>query len=384
MLLAFVLLLRAVLKQDGFSHWDFAAAGAVFGIATLARSMPMYTLPFLAALMVYRDRRRSLWKVAALFGGFFLLTIPYSVSLSQHLGQATFVENHGSIFIVERYGGVEGDEPASLAKTAIILLGGFVDAPMATMSDWWKTVESVFHVNGGRLLQIYLGAATKAGALFAKFTAHLFGDLAFVVCLLLAPLGVVLCRKPFLATFLLVWIVVNMGLVALSGFGGPRLRAPIEPQLIALAAVVLAGSLGNVDKKILAVAGLAAAILAVIVLPQLPRSFSARANYGVHWPLKVPPKRSAMTGAAGFNVLVTDEAEAEVVRFNVRPRNPSGRTEVEVRLNGKTAERVRLSDGEHRFELAWPNPGLVYVELFASDPRTGEPVRLYVIVPKTT
>ena len=179
-----------------------------------------------------------------------------------------------------------------------------------------------------------------------------------------------------------------MGLVALSGFGGPRLRAPIEPQLIALAAVVLAGSLGNVDKKILAVAGLAAAILAVIVLPQLPRSFSARANYGVHWPLKVPPKRSAMTGAAGFNVLVTDEAEAEaeveVVRFNVRPRNPSGRTEVEVRLNGKTAERVRLSEGEHRFELAWPNPGLVYVELFASDPRTGEPVRLYVIVPKPT
>ena len=78
------------------------------------------------------------------------------------------------------------------------------------------------------------------------------------------------------------------------------------------------------------------------------------------------------------------EVEVEVVRFNVRPRNPSGRTEVEVRLNGKTAERVRLSDGEHRFELAWPNPGLVYVELFASDPRTGKPVRLYVIVPKTT
>ena len=41
--------------------------------------------------------------------------------MSLHLGQATFVENHGSIFIVERYGGLEGDEPASLAKTAIIL-----------------------------------------------------------------------------------------------------------------------------------------------------------------------------------------------------------------------------------------------------------------------
>ncbi len=379
-LLAFVLVLRAVLKEDAASRWDFAVAGAVFGIATLTRSMPMYVLPFLAALMVYRDRRRSLWNVAALFGGFFLLTIPYSAALSLHLGQATFVENHGSIFIVERYGGLEGDEPASLAQTAIILLGGFVDAPVATMRGWWKTVESVFHINCGMLLQIYLGAATKTGALFAKLATHLFGDLAFIVCLLLAPLGVVVCRKPFLGTFFLVWIVVNMGLVALSGFGGPRLRAPIEPQLIALAAVVLAGSFGNVDKKILAVAGLAAAILAVIVLPQLPRSFSARADYGVHWPLEAPPKRSAMTGAAGFNVSVVNEA----VRVNVRPRNPLGRTEVEVRLNGKTAERVRLSEGEHRFELAWPNRGLVYVELFASDPRTGEPVRLYVIVPKTT
>ena len=381
-LFALVLLLRAALKEDAANHWDFAVAGAAFGLATLTRSMPMYVLPPLAALLIYRDGRRSVWNVATLFAGFFLLTIPYSVSLSQHLGQTTFVENHGSIFIVERYGGVEGGEPASLTQTAVILVGGFVDAPMATMSDWWKTVQSVFHVNGGRLLQIYLGAATKAGALFAKFAAHLFGDLTFVVCLLLAPLGVVLCRKPFLGTFLLVWIVVNMGLVALSGFGGPRLRAPIEPQLIALAAVVLAGSFGSVDKKVLAVGGLAAAILAVIVLPQLPRSFSARADYGVHWPLKAPPKRSAMTGAAGFNVLVTHEAE--VVRFNVRPRNPSGRTEVEVRLNGETAERVRLSQAEHRFELAWPNPGLVHVELFASDPRTGKPVRLYVIVPKTT
>jgi len=379
-LLAFVLLLRGVVKQDAASRWDFAAAGAAFGIATLTRSLPMYMLPFLAALMVYRDRSRSIWNVAALCGGFLLLTIPYSVALSQHLGQTTFVENHGSIFIVERYGGVEGDEPLSLTQTAVILVGGFVDAPTATMRDWWKIVRSLFHVNGGRLLQIYLGAATKAGALFAKFATHLFGDLAFVVCLLLAPIGVVVCRKPFVATFLLGWIVVNVGLVALSGFGGPRLRAPIEPQLVALAAVVLAGRFDNVGKKLLAVAGLVAALLAVIVLPQLPRSFSARADYGVHWPLKVLPKRSAMTSQAGFNVLAVNEA----VRFDVRPRNPFGRTEVEVRLNGETAERVRLSQAEHRFELAWPNSDLVYVELFASDPKTGKPVRLYVVVPKTT
>ena len=176
-----------------------------------------------------------------------------------------------------------------------------------------------------------------------------------------------------------------MGLVALSGFGGPRLRAPIEPQLIALAAVVLAGSFGNVDKKILAVAGLAAAILAVIVLPQLPRSFSARADYGVHWPLKAPPKRSAMTGAAGFNVLVTKEAMkpksfASTSARAIPPAEPKSRSD--------STERPPSAFVSPRESTASSSPGRTrvwsHVEFFASDPRTGEPVRLYVIVPKTT
>lgn len=379
-LLSFVLLLRAALKRDEASRWDYAAAGVAFGVATLTRSMPMYVLPFLAALLIYRDRRRSIAYVLALFAGFFLLTIPYSVALSRHIGQTTFVENHGSIFIVERYGGLEGDAPASLTQTAAILIGGFIDAPRETLRDWRRTTESVFHVNGGRLLQIYLGAASKTGAWFAKLATHVFGDFAFVACLVLAPLGVVLCRQPFLAQFLVVWIVVNLGLVALSGFGGPRLRAPIEPQLVALAAVVLAGRFRDTSKALVGVAGVVALLLAWTVVPQLPRSLSARADYGVHWPLKAPPKRSAMNGAAGFNVFVPND----VIRINVRPRNPSGITEVEVRLEGEVIEQVRLTDQEHHFELAWPGPGLVHVELVASDAKTSEPVRLLVIVPKIT
>ena len=63
------------------------------------------------------------------------MTIPYSVALSQHLGHATFVENHGSIFIVERYGGVLGDEPPSLSQTAVILVGGFVNSLTVLSAD---------------------------------------------------------------------------------------------------------------------------------------------------------------------------------------------------------------------------------------------------------
>ncbi len=379
--LAFVLLVRAASRHPEPRPLDFALAGVVFGLATLTRSLPMYVLPVLGALLgiYHRDRRRTLWIVAALFGGFFFVTLPYSVALTRHLGQATFVENHGSIFIVERYG-LEGDDPASLTETAALLIGGFVDAPVTTLGEWWTTTRSVLHVNGGRLLQIYLGAATKTGALFAKWTTHLFGDIAFIVCLLLAPLGVALARNRPAATFLLAWIVVNLGLVALSGFGGPRLRAPIEPHLVALAAVVLAGSFGPVNKRLLTAAGVVAAVLGAIVLPQLPQSLRARADYGVHWPMKAPPKRSAMTGSAGFNV----RPAAEVVRFNVRTRNPSARTDVAVRLNGEPVETVRISKQEHRFEIPWTHGGLVHVELTANDVATGEPVRLFVIVPKTT
>ena len=377
---AFVVLLRALLKEDAATPWDYGLAGAVFGLATLTRSMPMYVLPLFAVLMFWRDRRRGVWNAAAMLAGFLLLTIPYSAALSQHLGRATFVENHGSIFIVQRYGGLEGGEPATLVQTAAILIGGFVDTPRATLNDWWRTTKSVFHVNGGRLLQIYLGAATKTGAIASKLATHVFADAAFIVCLVLAPLGFVLCNRSMPATFLIVWIVINMGLIALSGFGGPRLRAPFEPHLIALAAVVAAGGFRKAGVTVVALAGLVSAVLAYIVVPQMPASLAARADYGVHWPLRIPPKRSPMTGEAGFNVLVIDET----VRFYVRPRNPGGRTDVEVRLDGETVETVRLTDREHRFELPRAGGGLAHVELVATDPKTGEPLRLLVIVPRVT
>lgn len=382
-LLALVLLVRAASRQPDYRPWELALVGAAFGLATLTRSIPMYFLPVAAALLVVHQRGRLrlgkyVWSMVALFGGFLLLTAPYSVALSQHLGRTTFVENHGSIFIVERYG-LEGDDPATLPETAGLLVRGFVSAPVATLGDWWSTTRSVLHVNGGRLLQIYLGAETRAGALFAKWMTHLFGDFTFVACVLLAPFGVVLSRNKLAATLMFAWVVVNLGLVALSGFGGPRLRAPIEPQIIALASVVLSGGFDNVNKKLLAIAGALAAALGVIVLPQLPQSLSARADYGVHWPMKAPPKRSAMSGSAGFNVL----PDGNTLRFNVRSRNPSSRTDVSVKLNGVPVEAVRISEREHRFALPWTQGGLVHVELTASDAATGEPVRLFVIVPKS-
>ena len=290
--MSFVLLTRA---RDGGGALAHGLAGLVLGLATLTRSMPLYFLPLAMALMVLlpsESRRRSALASLWLMAGFLLATLPYSVALSSYLGRPTFVENHGSIFVVERYGGLTGDEPATLTQTAGILIGAFVDSPADAVGDWWETLRSMFHVHGGRLLQIYLESATTTGASVAKLLTHVFSDASFALSLVLAPLGAVLARRRDHAAYLVLWVAVVSGLTALSGFGGPRLRAPLEPHLIALASVVAAGAWRTAAPGLVAGAGAVSLVLGAMVLPQVPASLRARADYGVHWPLRPPPKRA--------------------------------------------------------------------------------------------
>ncbi len=377
-LLGFVLLLRAA--QEESALWTSLIAGVVFGLAALTRSMATYFLPFAAALLVGRPARKSATRIAGLLLGFALATVPYSVALSRHLREPTFIENHGGLRVVARYGGVPGDRPPGPVQTAEALVRGFLSAPGSFLQDWWDTAKSLLQVNGGRLLQIYLGAATKGGALAAKIAAHAFADFPLVAVLLLAPFGCLLCRQPRLAAFLVVWILLNFGLTGLSGFGGSRLRAPFEPHLIALAAVPLAGSYRSAS-PLAWVAALAASLgLAITVMPQLPASLRARADYGVDWPLEAPPKRSAMFGEAGFNLAAIDGA----IEFAARPRNAGRPTRVEVWLDSERVEPVVIvqqGEQEERFRYDWPRSGRVYLEITARDAATGNPVKMLVIVP---
>jgi len=375
--MALALLLRGAREES--RAWVLGTAGLVFGIATLTRSMPLYAMPLFAFVLLLRPtvaRRKRLVGIATLATGFLAATLPYSVLLSAHLSRPTFVENHGSIFIIERYGGLEGDDPATLPETVGILTRAFYEDPLGRTLDLWTTTKSVLHVNGGRLLQIYLGASTRLGAAASRVATLAFADGSFVLCLLAAPFGLFLCRRRDLAMFLVVWVLVTLGLTALS-FGGPRLRAPIEPSLIALAAVFFAGGFRAPGWRGLACALGISLVSASVVLPQLPRSARARADYGVHWPMTNPPKRSRMVGDAGFNLMARDDA----LRFHVRTRNPAGVTLVEVRIDGVEVERMRLGDQEHRFELPAGGFPIVHVELSAVDASTNEPVPLLVIVP---
>jgi 4-amino-4-deoxy-L-arabinose transferase-like glycosyltransferase len=356
----------------------FAMAGLLFGLAALTRSMPVYYVPVAVALLVWREGiRRGVFLSSAFLLGFAALSLPYSVALSRHLGSATFIENHAGLRIASEQG-VEGAQPPGPVATAIALGRGFAADPKKTVSDWSVTALSILHVNGGRLLQIYLGARSKGGAMLWKMAVHVFSDLALVLTLALAPFGFVLCRRPDRAWLFAAWIVVCFGLTILSGFGGPRLRAPFEPHLMVGAGVVLAGSWVRPRAYALGTAGVVSLFLLAAVVPQLGRSLAARGDYGVDWPLDALPKRSAMNGGAGFNVLAADG----FVEFAVRPRNDGRPVHVSVLVDGIAAGSEVIEEVEHWFRYPAASGGLVFVELLAEDAQSASPVRMLLVVPK--
>jgi hypothetical protein len=144
------------------------------------------------------------------------------------------------------------------------------------------------------------------------------------------------------------------------------------------AAVVLAGEWRRPRNFSLRGAAIVSLAFLSAVLPQLGRSFAAKGDYGVHWPLDPPPKRAAMEGKAGFNVLATDG----FIELAVRPRNDGRPTRVSVVLDGEPAGSEVVEAAEHWFRYPTEKAGLVYVELVSEDRESGSPVRALLVVPK--
>jgi hypothetical protein len=108
LLLAFVLYLRAR-RPAGF-----AFAGGAFGLAALTRSMPLYFVPFLVAVHLFRTRGEGGRAALALVVGFAAAVVPYSAALSTHIGELTAIENHGGILLLVHARGTGGHPPAAL------------------------------------------------------------------------------------------------------------------------------------------------------------------------------------------------------------------------------------------------------------------------------
>jgi hypothetical protein len=349
----------------------FAVAGAAFGLAALCRSMPIYFVAAAAVALVLRDRRGVGPREAlALVGGFAALTLPYSVALSIHLGRATLIENHGGILVAVRYisGGNRLAAPG-FGAVVLAILQQIADAPGTFVLTTLDQARSLLPLTGGRYLQDGVYAASAADAMRWKWAAHAFIDAPWLFALVLAPLGFAVARNRPAAWLLAGWAVLNLGLTALTGFGGSRLRCPFEVHVALLASAVVAGGWPRPRRFAfgLGLAGSAAALL--LMIPQIQRAAAARGNYGARWTLTDARTVAQVAGTSGANVLATPGG------LDVTLRNPGhAPVRVDLRVDGTAlVEASVLEPGAER-GLRWRGlrTGLLFVEA-ASTALDGRP-----------
>ncbi len=373
-LLAFALLARA-LSTTRRREWF--AAGVAFGFAALTRSMPLFFLPLAALLHVIlaSDRTCAFKASCILLAGFALPTAPYVLALSMHMGQFTPIDSHGSIH-VSRSSGPE-DRALSVSETVGALTASIADSPIEYVRETADRARSLLHINGGRVLQIYVAAGSRLTAILWKIALHVTVDLLLVSVLILAPFGVVLARDRPMAAFLVLWILVNLGIASVGGFGGARLRAPFEPMLLVLASVVVAGNWRPAtSRRPLLVAAAVSLVLAVVAGAQLPRSLRSWPSYGVIW--SSDRESGRLRGHGGFNVLAGRGVVAfRLTRTSSRPG--SGDAQVIVKLRGAQTDAFELPPrGSRDCHYAWADRDLVFVEVDAVRAGTGDEVSLAV------
>lgn len=370
---AFALLVRAMSRAAAPSA--FAVAGVVFGLATLTRSMPLYfMLPAAVGYVLAVRDREAVRRASALLAGFLLVTGAYSVFISYQLNRVMFIENHAGISI-ELYGvdknGVPGHD-----DIVVQLLGALWRDPAGFIGTWWGYVRALFHVPGDRWLHAYM-ASSADGAAVAKFFAHAGIDLPFVLCVVLAPFGAILARRRGEAALLVLWVLIVVSLTALSATGGVRYRSPFEPSVIALASIVLAGSWQRPRLAGL-LAGLAGtALVGSLVLSQIPRVATARANYGVpRWGGAEVSWRAWTPGAAGFNLLPNSSGSLEL---QLVADGTAGPVQASIRVDGYPITERTVTAEPARIRLPPRHRGFHFIEITATD-AAGKPAPLGIEV----
>jgi Dolichyl-phosphate-mannose-protein mannosyltransferase len=359
--------------------WDrrgagaFALAGAAFGLAALCRSMPIYFVAAAAVAVALRDWPRTAGRAAsstsaagprealALVGGFAALTLPYSLALSIHLGEPTLIENHGGILVASRYlHGGNRLAPPGFGRVAGAILQELATSPVRFIQVTLDQARSLLPLTGGRYLQDGVFAASASSAAVWKVAAHAFIDAPWLFAIVLAPLGVAVARNRPAAWLLAGWALLNLGLTALTGFGGSRLRCPFEVHVALLASVVVAGGWPRPRRPLALGLGLAGSVAAAILMvPQLERTASARANYGPRWTPTGAGTVARVSGASGANVLATPAG------LDVALRNTgSAPIRVDLRVDGVAVIQGSAIDPGQERRLEWRavRTGLLFVE----------------------
>jgi hypothetical protein len=313
--------------------------------------------------------------MTALIAGVMLVVAPYSAALSLELKALTIVDNYSGKHIVKTMQEVPAHRPSTF-EVIELLSQKLMRSPRDFVAIKTANALSILRPNGGRLLQLYLPASGRIEALFWKICAHAFVDFTLLLTLVLGPFGIVLARRRTLAALFALWILTSVALAAIGDHGGTRMRAPCEPHLIVLAAVVFAGQWRRASRLALGLSAMLAALCALAIVPQMPRSLRVRGDYGVLWSSPRIPRDTPVHGRAGFNVVPKNGRVTLKVRGDRASTRPA---RITVRLDGKKVDDYRLADdGWRRLRYARPPSDTVFVELDVRDIATGEPARIRV------
>ncbi len=188
-----------------------------------------------------------------------------------------------------------------------------------------------------------------------------------MVCLCLAPFGVVAARRPADAGLLAAWVLFAAALTGLAAHGGARYRSPLEPFLVVLGSIVLSGGWRRVSRAPLAAATGASLLLMWMVLPQIPTSLTGYPEYGVM-------ERHGADGRA--QLVVSSEAGLHVtplngrIQFELAAAGPVDRSlPVEIRVDGVHVATTAVVPGVPReFDYLWSQPGSAFLELSTPAP----------------
>jgi hypothetical protein len=341
----------------------FAAAGAAFALASLTRAMPLYFVPVAALMLVAASAprplglRRAAWFVV----GFAVLVVPYVAWLSAAHGQLILIDNHGSIEMDVR-SSVRSQETPGVADTIRLLVAQFAAGPGAFVVQKFDLLRALFHVQGGRWLQLYGAASTPFLAVVWKVIAHVGVDLAFVATALLAPLGVVVARRSREAVLVALWIPVVVVLSLAASYAGARYRAPFEPHIIALSSVAIAGSWRHATRRQFVAALSCTLLVAILIVPQIARSLRAWPDYGTgQKETSQAGTRFTAHGPVGFNVITLPETTS--MALVLADGSATDAFAASVKVDGRPAAEVMISSTPRTVTLARKGAGMLYVEI---------------------
>ena len=379
LLLAGFALLADAASRDR-SPWRFALAGAVLGLSALARSMPVYYVG--PAAIVYAavagPRDRQAWgRAGALLAGFAAATAPYILYISAAMGHLVLIDNMGSIHFGTAYqhsrAVVHNAPPPTLPEVIGMFLRTFARAPLGFLGDRVEDLRGLFMLRGGRWLQLNVHAATAAGAAGYKLLAHACQDVPFALSAMLAPFGWAFARNRRAAALVGLWVLLYIGLLVAFTWSGARYRAPYEPHLMALGAVVLAGAWRRPPVPALAAASAASLFVAWAVSASVPATARARAEYGIaEWWVGEGGRKAKAVGGSGFTVVPVDgQIQLTVVPWE-QPA-PGDPVRVRMRVDGRPAGEV-VMDGTEQRPLVHPWPGdTAFVELYGATVQSDRP-----------